>query len=609
MGPGRGVVKKFECLKSDASHRLVNQWQPVSETEISTAPITAHDGLAQNLHPQTGGNQTSHPPFFSLPSNPTTPFHNRFNPFLSYNSCMGNILSIMEVNNHNTAAASMASQHQHQQPQQHEQTIDAIAAAAPSDEEDGPALANYFRELQLELTKQMHERESRLPKCYEEGTFWITPPNPFFTLWKATTSTPPVARVELETPYADSSTDADVATATATAVSVSANGVSANTTNDNSNNPAITDTINTTDNHASNHSQSIDSLNATTHRNDEKNKGSNEDTNCNDNAADLLYANMKRPRVFVWLVHLLVDTLYCPSEGCDRKRLQSHGWATAPCARRILDLHSDFYLMSYRYKCTHCKRTFFGHDQAIRDSLPTPLAEEFPAVLSHRSGISQSTLELMQSYSNSGAVGQFTRVLKEHHALRSARLKLQVLTAKKEAKNGSNSRRDSNNSNVAMAPSPCSPQSKMALTSSTALLPSTKKRRITLPAAATPSTTSSSPNGTVPVAPVPQQHRFSIPPPIAPRPPQPTPVFLPQPIFAMHPHLMALQQQQQQQQSQAPTTMQQRGGGGTAAIVPQPIQFQPIFYIQQDARSNPSSSIHVPKKPRKPRTILKKPTN
>ncbi|KAI7847593.1 hypothetical protein BDC45DRAFT_525565 [Circinella umbellata] len=466
------------------------------------------------------------------------------------------------------ATETRQQQQQQQQPtQQHEETIDAIAAAAPVDDEDGVALANYFRELQVDLTKQMHERESRLPKCYEEGTFWITPPNAFFTLWNKTRKS-------------------------------------------NKNTTHTTNTTTTTSPTSSNNSTD--------------NNTSTKNNNNNNTKSDHPYSElicMKRPRVFVWLVHLLVDILYCPSETCHLKKLQSHGWATAPCARRILDLHSDFYLMSYRYKCTHCKRTFFGHDQAIRDALPTALAEEFPAVLSHRSGISRSTLELMQSCSTS-AIGPFTRILKEHHALRSARLKLQYLAAKKESEttlshaHHSKKRRINHSHHNTISSSSSSSSSSTTATSSS----------------------SSSSSSFVAIAPQPisnlnQHQRLSVPLPIAPRPPQVTPVFLPQPIFAMHPHLVALQHQQQQQLQHSPQQQtllpsasspqqeqqQTNRKTSTTPIVPKTaIPLQPFYYTIPRERPHSSSSsspqqqqqastLHVLKKPRKPRTILKKP--
>ncbi|KAG2217124.1 hypothetical protein INT45_009341 [Circinella minor] len=459
-----------------------------------------------------------------------------------------------------TPLITESQQQQQQQPtQQHEETIDAIAAAAPVDDEDGVALANYFRELQLDLTKQMHERESRLPKCYEEGTFWITPPNAFFTLWNKTKKL---------------------------------NKNTANTTN----------TTTTTTNPTSPTTTATSSNNSIDDNNNNNTSNNNNNKNSDHPYSELIC--MKRPRIFVWLVHLLVDILYCPSETCHLKKLQSHGWATAPCARRILDLHSDFYLMSYRYKCTHCKRTFFGHDQAIRDSLPTALAEEFPAVLSHRSGISRSTLELMQSCSTS-AIGPFTRILKEHHALRSARLKLQYLAAKKESETTLSHAHHS------------------------------KKRKINNTTSSSASTPSSS-SSFVAIAPQPisnlnQHQRLSVPLPIAPRPPQVTPVFLPQPIFAMHPHLVALQhqqqqqlqhsQQQQQQQALSPLSSPQQQQQqqqtnrrtSTTPIVPKTaIPLQPLYYTLPRPRPNSSSphqgpTLQVLKKPRKPRTILKKP--
>ena len=469
-------------------------------------------------------------------------------------------------------------QQQQQQPTQaHEETIDAIAAATPVDDEDGLALANYFRELQLDLTRQMHERESRLPKCYEEGTFWITPPNAFFTLWNKTK----------KSNNSNNNTTASTTNTTTTTTSNPTSPTAATSTIPNdSNTPTTTTTDNKSNNNSNNHPYS-----------------------------ELIC--MKRPRIFVWLVHLLVDILHCPSETCHLKKLQSHGWATAPCARRILDLHSDFYLMSYRYKCTHCKRTFFGHDQAIRDSLPTALAEEFPAVLSHRSGISRSTLELMQSCSTS-AIGPFTRILKEHHALRSARLKLQFLAAKKEAETTTPSSSLSNSHH--------SKKRRMNHTISSSSSSSSSPISSSTPLSSSASITASpSSSSFVAIAPQPisnlNQQRSSVPPPIAPRPPQATPVFLPQPIFAMHPHLVALQhkqqqqlqhpQQQQGQQSSSPSSQQRTNRRKSTPIVPKTtIPLQPLYYtLQRSERSIPSPSqpIQVPKKPRKPRTILKKP--
>jgi len=78
-------------------------------------------------------------------------------------------------------------------------------------------------------------------------------------------------------------------------------------------------------------------------------------------------------------------------------------------------------------------KTYTSHDECIIKNLPKCLSEEFPAILSHRSGISRRLLNLMRSCFHSGmGPGPFARMLREHHDLRHDRLELQYLLTRRE---------------------------------------------------------------------------------------------------------------------------------------------------------------------------------
>ncbi|KAI7856603.1 hypothetical protein BDC45DRAFT_533566 [Circinella umbellata] len=115
-----------------------------------------------------------------------------------------------------------------------------------------------------------------------------------------------------------------------------------------------------------------------------------------------------KPRVFIWIPHLLVpdrkiDYPTCPMT-LKSKHLQAQGWATTPFARRICNLTNNFYVMSYRYKCPRCFNekgqpgtTFAGHDQDLmKKSLPESLVLEFPTILTHRSAIYNDMVDMMR---------------------------------------------------------------------------------------------------------------------------------------------------------------------------------------------------------------------
>ncbi|KIK49704.1 hypothetical protein GYMLUDRAFT_183788, partial [Collybiopsis luxurians FD-317 M1] len=104
---------------------------------------------------------------------------------------------------------------------------------------------------------------------------------------------------------------------------------------------------------------------------------------------------------FLWDPECLVQTgIPCPK--CHTK-LQRHGHIH--CPRRFVDFEQTVWMIGYRYRCPTCLNpnsgnktvTFRSWDQSILELLPKALAAEFPAHLSHRSGISHGLFMFMRS--------------------------------------------------------------------------------------------------------------------------------------------------------------------------------------------------------------------
>ncbi|ORY80027.1 hypothetical protein BCR37DRAFT_84694 [Protomyces lactucae-debilis] len=115
-----------------------------------------------------------------------------------------------------------------------------------------------------------------------------------------------------------------------------------------------------------------------------------------------------QPSVFVWHPALWSRTgnrtgkadeegrLPCPR--C-KGGLRFKGWCESPPARRIHDDGGHFLLMAYRYFCKNqfCSLgTISAADTELLESLPHDLQLAFPAILSHRSGISKQLFERFQ---------------------------------------------------------------------------------------------------------------------------------------------------------------------------------------------------------------------
>ncbi|KAF8802776.1 hypothetical protein BYT27DRAFT_7111482, partial [Phlegmacium glaucopus] len=141
--------------------------------------------------------------------------------------------------------------------------------------------------------------------------------------------------------------------------------------------------------------------------------------------------SLYNPRFFLWDPKALYKDLPCPI--C-RRVLQRHATISRP--RRCIDITSEFYIIGYRYRCVNCLHpqtkkktvTFRSWDRHILGVLPSALAAEFPAYLSHRSGMSKALFSWMRmSFSSGMGAKRFTDALVAEYLLRYDELHLQYL--------------------------------------------------------------------------------------------------------------------------------------------------------------------------------------
>jgi hypothetical protein len=144
------------------------------------------------------------------------------------------------------------------------------------------------------------------------------------------------------------------------------------------------------------------------------------------------------PRFFFWDPLALVNSIACPkvhahqnADGSLRAcagRLVRHEYSSRP--RRIIDFDESFYLIGMRYRCNTChpRSTFQSWDPRILSLLPAPLAEQFPALLSHRSGMSKKLFAMMRcSFQNGVGAKQFSDSLNVLHRRRYEMLEVQYM--------------------------------------------------------------------------------------------------------------------------------------------------------------------------------------
>jgi hypothetical protein len=139
------------------------------------------------------------------------------------------------------------------------------------------------------------------------------------------------------------------------------------------------------------------------------------------------------PRFFLWDPEPLCP-LGIPCPNCNKPLLRH---SVIPRPRRVVDLDSRFWIIGYRYKCRQCVNpktgkfgtlTFRSWNPRILAVLPPYLAKEFPAKLTHRSGISNTVFSFMRScFQNGMGSKQFADALRVQHLLHFDYLHLQYL--------------------------------------------------------------------------------------------------------------------------------------------------------------------------------------
>ena len=124
---------------------------------------------------------------------------------------------------------------------------------------------------------------------------------------------------------------------------------------------------------------------------------------------------------FYWDPLLLVDHIPCPNRDSENGAWCS-GWLTRhgylSCPRSVVDLEDRFWLIGVCYKCNKCTPavTFQSWEYQVLWQLPHSLSMEFPAYLTHQSGVSNSTFAMMQCcFQNGMGTKQFSDAINVMH--------------------------------------------------------------------------------------------------------------------------------------------------------------------------------------------------
>jgi hypothetical protein len=119
--------------------------------------------------------------------------------------------------------------------------------------------------------------------------------------------------------------------------------------------------------------------------------------------------------IFVWMPdRQLGFDIPCPS--CGKLETIGHGKSDF---RRVIGLDRHYFLVSSRRRCNACSASFLLHDRKVIASLPTFVQSDFPAWLTHRSGLDITVVQLMRSCFNSSmGPSSFAELLRENHTRR-----------------------------------------------------------------------------------------------------------------------------------------------------------------------------------------------
>lgn len=109
------------------------------------------------------------------------------------------------------------------------------------------------------------------------------------------------------------------------------------------------------------------------------------------------------PSVFLWLPHLLDQhhQILCPNIECGLYMKKAHSmtikcWNDNPVARRVIGLDHNYYIMTQRIHCRKYNGVGCGKSYNLYDPDPG-LVAEFPAFLTHRSGIDKTLMSLIRA--------------------------------------------------------------------------------------------------------------------------------------------------------------------------------------------------------------------
>ncbi|KAJ7159203.1 hypothetical protein C8R43DRAFT_1177962 [Mycena crocata] len=121
--------------------------------------------------------------------------------------------------------------------------------------------------------------------------------------------------------------------------------------------------------------------------------------------------------IFLWLPKCLLPKDFeflCIF--CGKAKMSDAGWNSNPTARRVVNLDSCYYILSKRVKCDSCRKSCSLYEDKILAQLPKHLANEFPAFLTHRSGIDKNLVTLIRSSIAQGLTPHaWERILRELH--------------------------------------------------------------------------------------------------------------------------------------------------------------------------------------------------
>ncbi|TDL14636.1 hypothetical protein BD410DRAFT_757087, partial [Rickenella mellea] len=119
--------------------------------------------------------------------------------------------------------------------------------------------------------------------------------------------------------------------------------------------------------------------------------------------SELTPNDLYHPLVFLWVPTLLDSTpLTCSNRSCKyfqnkSKPLTKGGWNNNPVGRRVISLDSMYYIITKRVECSACDKSWNLYDPLIMNQLDRGLVAEFPAFLTHRSGIDKKTMTLIRA--------------------------------------------------------------------------------------------------------------------------------------------------------------------------------------------------------------------